>query len=124
MSDNKVDRVTAMSIYTPPFKHVRGYIYDSKKHMVADSGDVVGEENVKSAVASRVRGWGRITYMPDAAALQDAVGDMMAVALNRLYASEPTNFFDAQRIAEKHNLDYNRFCSAYKEMLETAGSKT
>ena len=30
------------------------------------------------------------------------------------------NFFDAQRIANDYGLEYNKFCAAYKAMLEAA----
>lgn len=73
-------RAAAMAVYTPPFRYHKGYIWDSKNLMVADN------EGVEGAVASRVRGWGRLQYMPNAEALQDEVGAMMADALNRLYA--------------------------------------
>ena len=79
-------RKAAMAIYTPPFRFDHGYIFDSKNHMVADDGDVIGPNGVEGAVASRVRGWGRIGYMPNAAALQDEVGQMIADALNAYYA--------------------------------------
>lgn len=82
-------RKAAMAIYTPPFKYLHGFIYDSQNYMVSD-GNLLGEpnESVKGAVASRVRGWGRIGYMPDAAALQDEVGQMMADALTQYYERE------------------------------------
>lgn len=87
-------RDAAMALYTPPFKHLYGYIYDSKGLMVADSGDVEGPKSVEAAVASRVRGWGRIGYMPDAKALQDEVGVMMAEALTLYYTThmKPVGF--------------------------------
>lgn len=76
-------RAAAMAIYTPPFKYLYGYIYDSQHNMVSD------DQNVDGAVAARVRGWGRISYMPNAAELQDEVGQMIADALNALYEKEP-----------------------------------
>ena len=84
-------RATAMAIYTPPFKYQHGYIFDSQQHMVADNGSICDGPNVEGAVASRVRGWGRIGYMPNAAKLQDEVGQMMADALNALYQVPPSN---------------------------------
>ena len=78
-------RAAAMAIYTPPFRYEHGYIFDSANHMVADNGGIGDDKSVECAVAARVRGWGRIGYMPDAAALQDEVGQMMADALNDLY---------------------------------------
>ena len=72
-------RKAAMALYVPPFKYDHGYIFDSENHMVADDADV------KPHVVSRVRGWGRIGYMPNPAKLQDEVGHMMADALNAYY---------------------------------------
>ena len=77
-----------MAVYTPPFKFQYGYIYDSQNLMVADNGEIVGEQSVKGAVAARVRGWGRIGYMPNAAQLQDEIGVMMADALNMFYFAD------------------------------------
>ena len=68
-----------------------GYIFDSQRHMVADNGPICDGPSVEGAVASRVRGWGRIGYMPNAAELQDEVGQMMADALNALYQVPPFN---------------------------------
>jgi len=80
-------RAAAMAIYTPPFKFQYGYIYDSQNRMVADNGPICDGPNVEGAVAARVRGWGRIGYMPNAAELQDEVGQMMVDALNAYYAN-------------------------------------
>lgn len=77
-------RKQAMALYTPPFKYQDGYVMDSEHRMVADDGDIEGNMNV----AARVRGWGRISYLENAAALQDEVGHMMADALNALYVKE------------------------------------
>jgi hypothetical protein len=74
-------RKAAMAIYTPPFKFVHGYIYDSQHHVVAD------DDKVDGAVASRVRGWGRIGYMPNPEQLQDEVGQMIADALTAYYTT-------------------------------------
>jgi len=78
-------RKAAMAVYTPPFKFMYGYIYDSGNRMVADNGEINGEQSVEGAVAARVRGWGRIGYMPNAKQLQDEIGQMMADALNAFY---------------------------------------
>jgi len=72
-------REAAKAVYTPPFKYMRGYIFDSQSLMVAD------DDQVEGAVASRVRGWGRLGYLPNGAELQDEIGQMMADALNALY---------------------------------------
>lgn len=72
-------RDKALALYKPPFRFIHGYIYDADSNMVADDGGIL-----------RVRGWGRISYMDDAAALQDEVGSLIADALtdfwNRLAA--------------------------------------
>jgi hypothetical protein len=75
------ERKEAMKIYTPPFKHYRGYIHDAEGHMVSD------DDEVKRTVAHRVRGWGRISYLPNAEAIQDEIGVMMADALNEYYVA-------------------------------------
>jgi hypothetical protein len=62
----------ALALYSPPFRVVEGAIYDSAGHKVADDREGV----------MRVRGWGRIAYMENADQLQDAVGQMLADALN------------------------------------------
>lgn len=84
MSDHNaglsIERKAAMELYKPPFRHIRGYIYDSANHMVADM-----DSEVRASVIARVRGWGRIGYMRDAAVLQDEVGDMIADALSAYY---------------------------------------
>ena len=87
-------RAAAKAIYTPPFTYQHGYIFDSQRHMVADNGPICDGSSVEGAVASRVRGWGRIGYMPNAAELQDEVGQMMADALNALYQVPPSNAGD------------------------------
>ena len=83
MVDQK--RKEAMAVYTPPFRYEHGYIFDSNNNMVADDGDMVGDMNVKTAVAAQVRGWGRLGYMPNGAAVQDEIGQMIADALNQYY---------------------------------------
>jgi len=75
-------RKAAMALYKPPFKYVHGYIYDSGNQVVAD------DDKVEEAVAARVRGWGRLSYLPNGAELQDEVGQMMVDALNMLYATK------------------------------------
>jgi len=90
-------RKAAMAVYTPPFTYKYGYIYDSQNLMVADKG-CLGEDElgVKGAVAARVRGWGRLGYLPNGAELQDEIGQMMADALNQLY-SDPASALAALR---------------------------
>jgi hypothetical protein len=72
------EREFALSIYKPPFRFQHGYIFDAVNHMVVD--DVL--DGVKAA---RVRGWGRISYMPDPEKLQDTVGAMIADALTEYW---------------------------------------
>jgi hypothetical protein len=80
-------RKAAIALYKPPFKFEHGYIFDAEHHMVAD------DDNVKNHVVARVRGWGRIGYMPDAAQLQDEVGRVIADALNAYWGnSKPAPF--------------------------------
>ncbi len=63
-----------MALYTPPFRFERGYILDSTNEMVADNGGIC-----------RVRGWGRIQKQPNAAALQDKVGELIAQAMTEYW---------------------------------------
>jgi hypothetical protein len=68
-------KTTALALYAPPFCYKRGYIFDSKGNMVAD------DDGVESAVITRIRGWGGISHLPQAAQLQDTIGEMVAQAL-------------------------------------------
>ena len=79
-------RGQALAIYKPPFHFHRGYIYDANSAMVADQGGPGGQETVQGAVAARVRGWGRLGYMENGAALQDEIGQVVAEALNDFWA--------------------------------------
>lgn len=79
-------RKEAMGLYVPPFHFEHGYVFDSANHMVADDGELTGAMNVKSAIAARIRGWGRIQYLKNPEQLQDEVGRMIADALNEYYA--------------------------------------
>lgn len=101
--DNK--RKAAMAMYTPPFTYECGYIFDSQHLMVSDNGPVGSSTSVKGAVAARVRGWGRLTYLPNGAELQDEIGQMMADALNTMYATvaQPAiNDADIEAAAREH----------------------
>lgn len=83
-------REAAKAVYTPPFRYEYGYIFDSQNLMVADNGPICDGPNVEGAVAARVRGWGRLGYLPNGAELQDEIGQMMADALNAMYgAAQP-----------------------------------
>ena len=71
--------VEAMKLYSPPFRYDRGYIWDAQNNMVADDD--------AQDVALRIRGWGRISYMPDAEALQDKVGELIAQAMTEFWVT-------------------------------------
>lgn len=77
-------RAAALALYRPPFRFTHGYIYDATNQMVADQDGFEGA--VETHIAARVRGWGRIGYLPDAAALQDEVGQVIADALTAFWA--------------------------------------
>lgn len=76
-------RAAALALYKPPFRFLHGYIHDADTQMVADQGGFEGA--VETHIAARVRGWGRIGYMPDAEALQDEVGAVIAEALTAFW---------------------------------------
>lgn len=69
----------AIALYKPPFKFVLGYIFDAEDRVVADDHEMPKEG------ISRIRGWGRISYLPDAAALQDECGRIVAQALTEFW---------------------------------------
>ena len=72
-------RNKSIGLYTPPFRFEHGYIWDAKGQMVADNL-VDGED-----AALRVRGWGRISYMENPEALQDEVGNVIALAMTEFW---------------------------------------
>ena len=72
-------RNKSIGLYTPPFRFEHGYIWDAKGQMVADN-HVDGEDGVL-----RVRGWGRISYMENPEALQDEVGNVIALAMTEFW---------------------------------------
>jgi hypothetical protein len=79
-------RKAAEAVYTPPFYYQHGYIRDSSHLIVADDGELAEHnQSVKGAVAARIRGWGRLGYLPNGAQLQDEIGNMIADALNQYY---------------------------------------
>lgn len=82
-------RSAAMALYKPPFKFRMGYIHDAGGHMVADQDGFGEGSKVFDSIAARVRGWGRIGYLPDAEALQDEVGAVIADALTAYWAAAP-----------------------------------
>ena len=75
----------ATELYKAPFKHIRGYIYDADGHMVAD--DAGGQQGADAIL--RIRGWGRIGYMPDAEKVQDTVAELIVAALNKYWTEQP-----------------------------------
>lgn len=79
-------RAAALALYKPPFRFQHGYIFDAGGHMVADQGGFAADDKtVEGSVAARIRGWGRIGYMPDPEALQDEVGTVVAEALTAFW---------------------------------------
>ena len=66
-------RKRALALYKPPFSYHCGYIHDGEGNMVSDAP--------AGAIVTRVRGWGRISYLENAEELQDTVGEMIAEAL-------------------------------------------
>lgn len=72
-------RNKSIGLYTPPFRFEHGYIWDAKGQMVADN-HVDGED-----AALRVRGWGRISYMENPEALQDELGNVIALAMTEFW---------------------------------------
>ncbi|MGS3469178.1 hypothetical protein ACB303_24365 [Citrobacter farmeri] len=79
ITDNSDIRDKSICLYTPPFRFEHGYIWDAKGKMVADN-HVDGED-----AALRVRGWGRISYMENPEALQDEVGNVIALAMTEFW---------------------------------------
>jgi len=74
-------RKRALALFKPPFEFVHGYILDRAKNTLADNTDCIDDK------ALRLRGWGRIGYMPDAANLHDAVGELIAEALTKYWGT-------------------------------------
>ncbi len=81
-------RKQALALYAPPFIHYQGYIYDANKEMVAD------DDMVQEHIATRVRGWGRISSMSNPAELQDEVGKIVAEALTKFWLSNKKTSVD------------------------------
>ena len=88
----------ALSLYTPPFKYIHGYIYDSADQMVADysgGSDEEVEADESGNLALRVRGWGRINYLKtehDNGDIQDEVGNILAKALTEYWFKHAVPF--------------------------------
>jgi hypothetical protein len=74
-------RERAIALFRPPFRFEMGYVWDAAGEMVSDNR--VDPDDVASLPTLRVRGWGRIGYLPDPAALQDEAGRLIAEALTK-----------------------------------------
>lgn len=69
-----------LELYKSPFRFDRfGYVWDGKGEMVADN-------HFKDDQTLRVRGWGRISYLPNAEEVQDLMGESIAEALTQLWS--------------------------------------
>lgn len=116
-------RDKAVSLYKPPFRFEHGYILDAESRIVADNN----VEDVDGA-ALRVRGWGRISYMENAEALQDEVGSVIALAMTEFWqqqyrvAAEPVAFTEAHEISNMRATGlYLRAWPADRERNEAEG---
>lgn len=76
---------SAMALYTAPFRFENGYIWDANNNMMADQDDACS--NAVGNEIARVRGWGRISYLPKPIELQDAVGELIAKALTEYWTT-------------------------------------
>lgn len=74
-------RGTALALYVPPFRYEQGYVWDANGQMVADNP-------TEDGAAVRIRGWGRIGYMPEPHKLQDRVGELIADAMTYFWHRE------------------------------------
>lgn len=76
----KTSAQIAFSLFKPPFRHQRGYIFDANNKMIADD---------PGCSVARVRAWGMISYQPvNPEAIQDRLGDLIALALTELWAKD------------------------------------
>jgi len=75
--DKETVRAAALELYEAPFTCANGYIFDAKGRMVADNGE--------QDIVARIRGWGRISYLDNAEALQDEVAEIVAEALTEFW---------------------------------------
>jgi len=71
----------ALELLKPPFKFECGYIFDSAKNqnVVADDGEC------ELGTMARLRGWGRLSKLDDGEQVQDAIGEVIAEALNQYF---------------------------------------
>ncbi len=77
-------RERAFKLYRAPFRYEMGYVWDARNEMVADD-HVAGAAELEAVPPVRVRGWGRIGYLPGSESLQDMVGALIAEALTKLW---------------------------------------
>lgn len=79
-------RKRALALYHGPFRYDPnggGFIWDDGGR---DGVEMVADVRADhDGAAARARGWGRISYMEDAAALQDAAGELIAEALSEYW---------------------------------------
>ena len=83
----KTIKQAALDLYKPPFKFEHGYIFDGEGNMVADNG---GVDEMRNAIALRLRGWGCIGYVSqvkglDPLALECEIGKHCAAALTKYW---------------------------------------
>jgi hypothetical protein len=76
-SENERHRET-MKLFTPPFRFEGGYTWDAKGEMVADNH--TDADSIENPVL-RVRGWGRLSYLPNTEQLYNDIGALLADAL-------------------------------------------
>jgi hypothetical protein len=79
----KTPKQKAIEILSPPFNYHMGYIWDGAKdqNMVSDEGDC------EIGTIARLRGWGRLGKIEDGSEIQDAIGEIIAEALNQYFRS-------------------------------------
>ncbi len=97
----------AIELYTPPFKFDQfGYINDAVSNVVADDHTEDAPGEVKPPL--RVRGWGRMCYLPDPEQLQDQVGELIAQALNEFWMRNGgVAVYTPKYVLTKFNVDRN-----------------
>lgn len=95
MQETKTAKQKAMELLKPPFSFHAGYIFDSAKsqNTVADEGDC------ELGTLARLRGWGRLGYLPDGAEIQDAIGEILAEALNDFFEKHSADKIAKERAA-------------------------
>lgn len=74
-------RNAAFGLYQPPFRYESGWIWDANNQFVSDEGGPCHYD----ARMARIRGWGRIQYLPQPERLQDEIGQMVAEALTAFW---------------------------------------